>query len=111
MSISRTMVTTCENAQCLLMLLDRTVISRFAIKITHVCICMALTLTYAIPRPLFFHEALENKSVQLGQNIYSYISTFYPSLIKKGIVDEDEASMKQLDGIMFGHSFGFLKMY
>ena len=28
MSISRTIVTTCENAQCLLMLLDRTVISR-----------------------------------------------------------------------------------
>ena len=70
-----------------------------------------LALTYAIPRPLFFHEALENKSVQLGQNIYSYISTFYPSLIKKGIVEEDEASMKQLDGIMFGHRFGFLKMY
>ena len=70
-----------------------------------------LTLTYAIPRPLFFHEALENKSVQLGQNIYSYISTFYPSLIKKGIDEEDEASMKQLDGIMFGHRFGFLKMY
>lgn len=70
-----------------------------------------LALTYAIPRPLFFHEALENKSAQLGQNIYSYISTFYPSLIKKGIVEEDEASMKQLDGIMFGHRFGFLKMY
>lgn len=70
-----------------------------------------LALAYAIPRPLFFHEALENKSVQLGQNIYSYISTFYPSLIKKGIVEEDEASMKQLDGIMFGHRFGFLKMY
>ena len=45
MSISRTMVTTYENAQCLLMLLDRTVISRFAIKTTHVCICMALTLS------------------------------------------------------------------
>ena len=45
MSISRTMVTTCENAQCLLMLLDRTVISRFAIKTTHVYICMALTLS------------------------------------------------------------------
>ena len=28
MSISRTIVTICENAQCLLMLLDRTVISR-----------------------------------------------------------------------------------
>ena len=70
-----------------------------------------LALTYAIPRPLFFHEALESKSVQLGQNIYSYISTFYPSLIKKGIVEEDEANINQLDGIMFGHRFGFLKMH
>ena len=33
------MVTTCENAQCLFMLLDRTVISRLAIRTTHVCIC------------------------------------------------------------------------
>ena len=39
------MVTTCENAQCLLMLLVRTVISRLAIRTTHVCICMALTLS------------------------------------------------------------------
>ncbi len=35
MSMSRTMVTTCENAQCLLMLLDKTVISRFAIRTTY----------------------------------------------------------------------------
>ncbi len=45
MSMSRTMVTTCENAQCLLMLLDKTVISRLAISTTQVCICMALTLS------------------------------------------------------------------
>lgn len=70
-----------------------------------------LALTYAIPRPLFFHEALGNKSTQLSKNLYSHISTFYPSLIKKGIVEENEADMKQLDGIMFGHRFGFLKMY
>lgn len=70
-----------------------------------------LALTYAIPRPLFFHEALENKSAQLSKNLYSHISTFYPSLIKKGIVEENEADMKQLDGIMFGHRFGFLKMH
>ena len=70
-----------------------------------------LALTYAIPRPLFFHEALENKSAQLSKNLYSHISTFYTSLIKKGIVEENEADMKQLDGIMFGHRFGFLKMH
>lgn len=70
-----------------------------------------LALTYAIPRPLFFHEALENKSAQLSKNLYSHISKFYPSLIKKGIVEENEADMKQLCGITFGHRFGFLKMY
>lgn len=69
-----------------------------------------LALTYAIPRPLFFYEALENKSAQLSKNLYSHISKFYPSLIKKGIVEEDEANIKQLDGITFGHRFGFLKM-
>lgn len=73
-----------------------------------------LALTYAIPRPLFFHEALEIKSAQLSKNLYSHISKFYPSLIKKGIVEENESNysnMKHLDGIMFGHRFGFLKMY
>ena len=38
------MVTTWENAQFLLMLLESTVMSRLAIKTTHVCICMALAL-------------------------------------------------------------------
>lgn len=70
-----------------------------------------LALTYAIPRPLFFHEALENKSARLSRNLYSHISTFYPPLIKKGIVEANESDLKQLDGIMFGHRFGFLKMY
>lgn len=69
-----------------------------------------LAITYAIPRPLFFYEALENKSAQLGRNLYSHISTFYPTLIKKGIVEENELGMKRLDGIMFGHRFGFLKI-
>ena len=32
MNINLTMVTSCENAQCLLMLLDRTVISKLAIR-------------------------------------------------------------------------------
>lgn len=74
-------------------------------------IIKVLALTYAIPRPLFFYEALKNKSAQLSKNLYSHISKFYPSLIKKGIVEGNEASMKQLDGIMFGHCFGFLKMH
>lgn len=47
---------------------------------------------------------------QLSKNLYSHISKFYPSLIKKGIVEENEADMKQLCGITFGHRFGFLKM-
>lgn len=47
---------------------------------------------------------------QLSKNLYSHISKFYSSLIKKGIVEENEADMKQLCGITFGHRFGFLKM-
>ena len=45
MSVRRTMVTTWEKAQFLLMLLERTVMSKLAISTTHVCICMALTLS------------------------------------------------------------------
>lgn len=44
MSIISAMVIICEKAQYLLMLLDRIVISRFAIKTTYICICMALVL-------------------------------------------------------------------
>lgn len=39
------MATACEKAHFLLMLLEMTVISKLAINTTHVCICMALTLS------------------------------------------------------------------
>lgn len=39
------MVTTFEKAQLRFMLLESTVMSRLAINTTHVCICMALTLS------------------------------------------------------------------
>ena len=75
-----------------------------------------LTLTYAIPRPRFFLEALEQKSEQLGTNLYSHIRTFYPTLIKKGIFEEksmhkdSKLSIETLKGIMFASRFGFLKI-
>ena len=75
-----------------------------------------LTLTYAIPRPRFFLEALEQKSEQRGTNLYSHIRTFYPTLIKKGIFEEksihkdSKQSIEALKGIMFASRFGFLKI-
>lgn len=74
-----------------------------------------LTLTYAIPRPRIFLEALEHKSEKLGNNLYSHICKFYPTLIKKGIFEENcmhegnTQSIESLKGIMFAPSFGFLK--
>ena len=44
MSVRRIIVTTCENAHFLFILLEKTVISKLAIYTHHVCICMALTL-------------------------------------------------------------------
>ena len=45
MRVRRIIVTTCEKAQFRFMLRERTVMSRFAMSTTHVCICMALTLS------------------------------------------------------------------
>ena len=39
------MVTTCENAQYLLILLGSTIINRLAFRIIYVCICMTLALS------------------------------------------------------------------
>lgn len=45
MSVRRIIVTTCENALFLFILLEMTVISKLVINTHQVCICMALTLS------------------------------------------------------------------
>lgn len=67
-----------------------------------------LVLTYIIPRPLHFHEALLNKTSQLKRNLKNHIYRFYPTLIAKKIIQENNVKYN-IKGIDFVEPFGYLE--
>jgi len=48
-----------------------------------------LVLTYIIPRPLHFHEALLQQTVQLKKNLKQHISSYAYSLCQKEVINKD----------------------
>jgi hypothetical protein len=49
-----------------------------------------LTLTYIIPRPVHFEEALRNQTEQLKSNLFNHIQTVASVLFKKKLICGDE---------------------
>lgn len=67
-----------------------------------------MVLTYIIPRPLHFHDALLNKTDQLKRNLKNHIYRFYPTLIAKKIIQENNVKYN-IKGIDFVEPFGYLE--
>lgn len=65
-----------------------------------------LVLTYILPRPNFFEEALVNKSQQLKSNLKRHILTSLPRLRQRHIIDVFPAL--PLKGISFSNNLPFL---
>jgi len=49
-----------------------------------------IILTYIIPRPVHFYEALKSKSLQLQRNLKTYLRISSKNLLAKGIVTKEE---------------------
>lgn len=65
-----------------------------------------LVLTYILPRPKFFEDALINKSQQLKSNLKRHILTSLPSLRQRHIIDE--FPILPIKGISFSNHLPFL---
>jgi len=64
-----------------------------------------LTLTYIIPRPKYFYEALCKETLQLKTNLYNHISVYFSVMLKKNIIqatDQNSIDYK----IQFAPVFG-----
>lgn len=68
-----------------------------------------LILTYAIPRPFSFFEALKKKSPILYKNIYLHICKNRPTLKNKGLWGEEEESYVKMRKITFSPRFGTIE--
>lgn len=65
-----------------------------------------LVLTYILPRPKFFEDALINKSQQLKNNLKRHILVNLPRLKQKRVIEELPELPK---GIIFSKHFSFLE--
>ena len=65
-----------------------------------------LVLTYILPRPKFFEDALINKSQQLKNNLKGHILVNLPRLKQKRVIEELPELPK---GIIFSKHFSFLE--
>lgn len=69
-----------------------------------------LVLTYIIPRPIHFHEALLQQTEQLRRNLYRHIRQYMDTALKKGIITPDEAQSAETGIIEFSERFGKLSL-
>ncbi len=66
-----------------------------------------ITLTYIIPRPKHFYEALIQKSPQLKRNLYAHIISYSHNLLYKRLITISR--YKEMDGeVRFAEKFGTL---
>jgi hypothetical protein len=82
----------------------------FGKSCTMLSITETVSLTYIIPRPIFFYEALLQKAEQLSTNLYRHIMHYSKVLIDKGICTEEEAATEKLEYISFSNRFGKLAL-
>lgn len=68
-----------------------------------------LTLSYILPRPLFFEDALLLQTVQLRQNLQLHFQKFIPILLKRNIISTTQ-TLSTISGIQFRPPYGFLSL-
>ncbi len=66
-----------------------------------------LALTYALPRPIFFEDALKEKTEQLKTNLKAHILRFLPTLVQKKAIAHICETFP-IRGISFFAPFGYL---
>ena len=68
-----------------------------------------LTLTYIIPRPLHFYQALLDRTGQLQRNLRNHIGTYASAMINRGFISLSD--LQSLDyNIRFSQQFGTLDL-
>ena len=70
-------------------------------------LCECLVLTYIIPRPKHFYEALLSKSEQLTRNLKSHIQYYANVMLHKEMVSSDRCN-HAVNAIEFSSQFGTL---
>lgn len=79
-------------------------------KYTKLTLIEIITLTYIIPRPKHFYEALIQESAQLKRNLYTHIISYSHSLLHKGFITINK--YKEMDEeVRFAEKFGTLDFY
>lgn len=69
-----------------------------------------IVLTYIIPRPKHFYEALLQKTEQLCKNLHQYVRHYLEVALKKDIVTPDEVQSIETRTIMFSKRFDKLSI-
>jgi len=69
-----------------------------------------IVLTYIIPRPIHFYEALMQKTEQLRGNLRQHISRYLDVALKKKIATPDEVQSAETGTIVFSKRFGKLSI-
>lgn len=77
----------------------------FGKKIDELTITECISLTYIIPRPIHFYDALILKSSQLARNLSNHIQRMRMLLLKKNVITEDAATEDMLQ-VSFAGTFG-----
>lgn len=72
-------------------------------------VCEVLAMTYIIPRPIHFYNALRQHTTQLKNNLYKHICHFYRVLTDKKIINETDYDFNDLNHLVFVPDFGILK--
>jgi hypothetical protein len=82
----------------------------FGKEYTKLTLIEMITLTYIIPRPKHFYEALIRKSSQLERNLYNHIKNYSHNLLYKGLITT--VNYKDMDTeVCFAEEFGKLNFH
>jgi hypothetical protein len=68
-----------------------------------------IVLTYIIPRPVHFYEALKNKTEQLQRNLYKHVITYFHVMYRKGMITKKDF-LDMNFSIVFVPEFGILEL-
>lgn len=79
----------------------------FGKKYRQLTLIEIITLTYIIPRPKHFYEALLQKSPQLKRNLYAHIISYSHSLLHKGFITINKYKKIGM-AIHFAEKFGII---
>lgn len=81
----------------------------FGKNIRELSLTEILVLTYIIPRPIHFYNALKEKTKQLKKNLYIHLTFYSKVMLKKGVITQDELLGVDYT-INFSKKFGELKL-